>query len=171
MKKIFVLLVAITTVLFQGCEGPMGPQGPQGPEGLEGVIVTSRAFEIEGVGFTADNNYSVVEDYGFEIYPYDVVLVYILWETDNNKAVWRLLPQSVFFDEGTLQYNFDFTDVNVRFFLDGTIDFKSLDTTWRLDQVFRVVVAPADNLGRLDYSDYDATTRMLGLEDKDFQKR
>ncbi|HLW19509.1 MAG TPA: hypothetical protein VKX33_04265 [Cyclobacteriaceae bacterium] len=166
MKKIFLLAFAVGALVFQGCEGPMGPQGPQGPDG--GIIVSS-SFELE-LDFTAANQYEVREDYGFEVLPSDVVLVYILWENDG-KEIWRLLPQSVFFQEGVLQYNFDFTDVDVKLFLDGTINFGTLEPEWTQDQVFRVVIVPADNVGRLDYSNYDAVTKMLGLEDEDFQKR
>lgn len=167
MKKLFVVFI-VTTFILQGCEGPMGPQGPSG---LDGDVIASSAFEIGGVNFTAENDYGIVEAYGFEVLPSDVVLVYILWETDG-KEIWRLLPQSVFFPEGVLQYNFDFTDEDVRIFLDGTLDLQTLDNIWTRGQVFRVVVAPADFVnGRMDYSDYDAVTNMLGLEDKDFQSR
>lgn len=162
-----MLAIAISIVIVQGCEGPMGPQGPQGQDG--GLIVAS-AFELEGVNFNVGNDYSIREDYGFDVLPYDVVLVYILWETDGAE-IWRLLPQSVYLPEGVLQYNFDFTRVDVRIFLEGTVNFSTLENIWTDDQIFRVVVAPADNVGRIDYSDYDAVTRMLGLEDQDFQKR
>lgn len=166
MKKILIWALAIAIVAVQGCEGPMGPQGPQGQDG---GIITSSAFEIE-VDFTNDGNYEITESYGFEVLPYDVTLVYILWETDG-KEIWRLLPQSVFFDDGVLQYNYDFTDVDVRIFLEGNVNLSTLDASWLQDQVFRVVVVPADNVGRLDYSDYEGVTQMLGLEDEDFQKR
>ena len=168
MKKLMMLAIAVCIVIVQGCEGPMGPQGPQGPEG--GLIV-SNAFELGSVNFTAGNNYQVRENFGFEIMPYDVVLVYILWEAENGKDVWRLLPQSAFFEDGILQYNFDYTDQEVRLFLDGEIAFGSLDDSWLSDQVFRIVVVPADNVGRLDYSDYEGVTRMLGIGEEDFQKR
>jgi hypothetical protein len=166
MRKLLMLAVAIGILAVQGCDGPMGPQGPQGQDG---GIITSSAFEIE-VDFTSGDNYEITESYGFEVLPYDVTLVYILWETDG-KEIWRLLPQSVFFDDAVLQYNFDFTDVDVRIFLEGNVDFGTLDASWLQDQVFRVVVVPADNVGRLDYSDYEGVTRMLKLEDSDFQKR
>jgi len=166
MKKIFLLVFAISALVFQGCEGPMGPQGPQGQDG---AVIASSAFELE-LDFNSANEYQIREDYGFEVLPYDVVLVYILWETDG-KEIWRLLPQSVFLPEGVLQYNFDFTDVDVRLFLDGTVNFGSLESIWTQDQVFRVVVAPADNVGRIDYSNYEDVTKMLGLEDGDFQRR
>ena len=168
MKKIMMLAMAICIVFIQGCEGPMGPQGPQGQDG---GLIASSAFELGNVNFTQGNNYQVREDFGFEILPYDVVLVYILWETEEGKDVWRLLPQSAFFQMGELQYNFDYTDENVRIFLDGNIDFATLEDSWLRDQVFRIVVVPADNVGRLDYSDYDGVTKMLGIEEEDFQRR
>lgn len=166
MRKLLMWAMTISILAVQGCEGPMGPQGPQGQDG---GIITSSAFELE-VNFTNDDNYEITESYGFDVFPSDITLVYILWETDG-KDIWRLLPQSVFFDDGVLQYNYDFTDVDVRIFLEGNINLGTLDASWLQNQVFRVVVVPADNVGRLDYSDYEGVTRMLGLKDGDFQKR
>lgn len=168
MKKLMMLALAIGVVFAQGCEGPMGPQGPQGQDG---GFIASSAFELGNVNFTKGNNYQVRENFGFEIMPFDVVLVYILWEAEGGKDVWRLMPQSAFFQDGEFQYNFDYTDEEVRIFLDGEIDFASLDDSWLRDQVFRIVVVPADNVGRLDYSDFNGVIRMLGINEDDFQKR
>ncbi len=104
------------------------------------------------------------------IYPYDVALVYILWETADDQDIWRLLPQSTTFnDESTLTYNFDFTQSDVRFFLDGTTDFNTLETVWIQNQIFRVVVVPADNVSRVDYSDINSVMQTLGIST--FEKR
>ncbi|GAB3651795.1 hypothetical protein GCM10028791_20960 [Echinicola sediminis] len=154
-------------MVFQSCEGPAGPQGPPGQDG--GIFVAD-AFEIE-VDFNASNDYQVVEEYGFDVFPYDVVLTYILWEVDGAE-IWRLVPQQVYFQDGILQYNYDFTDTDVRLFLDGTIDFATLPSEWTQGQVFRVVVVPAENVdARMDYSDYEATMKHFGISEKDFQKR
>ena len=67
----------------------------------------------------------------------------------------RLLSQTEYFDNGVLVYNYDFTQQDVRFFLDGTIDFNTLDDTFTQNQVFRVVVVPADNIDGLDTSNFD----------------
>ncbi len=75
----------------------------------------------------------------------------------------------MFFDEGVLTYNFDFTQTDVRFFLDGTIDFGILDASYTQNQVFRVVVVPADNVGRLDYRDLSIVMDAYGIES--FEKR
>jgi hypothetical protein len=165
MKKVFILLLTAVAVSFSSCEGP---QGPPGVQGLNGGLIVSQAFEIE-IDFNAGNNYEYFEAYGFDVYPTDVTLVYILWETVGGQEVWRLLPQTVEFSDGNLIYNFDFTQVDVRFFLDGTTNFGSLNSSWTQNQVFRVVVIPADNVGRMDYSDLSVVMDAYGIET--FEKR
>jgi hypothetical protein len=162
MKKLLYLFITFTSILISSCEGP------QGPPGRDGGIIVSQAFEIE-IDFNAGNNYEYIEPYGFQVFPTDVTLVYILWEIQNGQEIWRLLPQNVEFIDGTLTYNFDFTQVDVRFFLDGTVDFNFLDPSWTQNQVFRVVVVPADNVGKLSYSDINTVIEAFNI--KSFEKR
>ncbi|MCW5910490.1 MAG: hypothetical protein KIT62_05420 [Cyclobacteriaceae bacterium] len=164
MKKLVFLLVL---ALGAACEGP---EGPAGPPGEDGSIIASKAFEIQ-VDFTEANNYAHLEPYGFNVLSSDVTLVYALWGKENGKDIWRLLPQQVFFEEGLMQYNFDFTDVDVNIFLDATFPLSLLGNEWVTDQVFRVVVVPADLVGRANYADYHATMKNLGIREEDFQKR
>jgi hypothetical protein len=165
MKRI-LSLITVFTLLLTACEGP---QGPPGFDGLDGEIIASSAFEIE-VDFNDANNYEFIEAYGFEVLPSDVTLVYILWETDNGQDIWRLLPQTVYLnDDSTLVYNFDFTQSDVRFFLDGTTDFDALDNVWTQDQVFRVVVVPADNIDGVDVSDINAVLSLSNIQAIDFR--
>ena len=159
MKK-FISRIVIA-FLF-ACEGP---EGPRGIPGQDGGLIVAGAFEI-AIDFTADNNYQYIEPYGFELYPYDMTLVYILWETDNGTDIWRLLPQSTtFIDDTFLIYNYDFTQDDVRFFLDGTTDFSTLDASWTQNQIFRVVVVPADNVDGLDYSNLNAVMQTFDITD------
>ncbi|WP_299390632.1 collagen-like protein [uncultured Gelidibacter sp.] len=167
MKKIATLLfvLAITLTACTGDQGPMGPPGFDGIDGVDGAdggIIVSSAFEID-VNFTADNNYSYTENYGFEVLPSDVTLVYILWETNNGTDIWRMLPQSVYFDDGTLVYNYDFTRTDVRFFLDGTKKFNTLDAEWTQNQTFRVVVVPADNVDGVDISNLNEVMQATNI--------
>jgi len=123
------------------------------------------SFEIE-LDFNAANNYEFIEPYGFEVLPSDVTLVYILWEDNPGTAddIWRLVPQTIIFDTGDdLVYNFDFTQVDVRFFLEGS-DLDGLDSVWTQNQVFRVVVVPAFNTGRVDYSDINTVMELYNIE-------
>ncbi len=132
------------------------------------------AFEIV-LDFTPQNDYSFVEPYGFEVLPSDVTLVYISWEVDNGQDVWRLVPQTVIFEDGNdLVYNYDFTQNDVRFFLEGS-NLDILGPEWTEAQAFRVVVVPAQNVGRggdfesVDYSDLQAV--MEAYDITEFPKR
>jgi hypothetical protein len=159
MKKILSILFGAALLLFS-CEGE---QGPPGFDGLDGGIIVSNAFEIQ-VDFNLANNYEIIEPYGFDVYPFDVTLVYILWETLDGQDIWRLIPQSVEFPDGMLTYNFDFTQNDVRLFLDGTTNFNLLAPEWTDNQVFRVVVVPADNVDGLDISNLNAVMKANHIE-------
>ena len=156
MKKLVSLL---SVLLFMSCVVE------EGIDGRDGGLIVSSAFEIE-VDFNANNNYEIVEPYGFDVFEYDVTLVYILWETDNGQDVWRLLPQSTIFVGGaTLTYNFDFTRTDVKLFLEGTANFDNLSAAWTQDAVFRIVVVPADNVSSL------SNPEMTDFDNSLFQKR
>lgn len=163
MKRI-LSLITVFTLLLTACEGPQGPPGFDGLNGLDGEIIASSAFEIV-LDFTEDNNYEFIEAYGFQVLPTDVTLVYILWATINGQDVWRLMPQTVEFEDGNLVYNYDFTQTDVRFFLDGSTNFSTLDNVFTSNQVFRVVVVPADNVGRLDISNFDLVRQEFNIID------
>lgn len=162
MRHILSLLF-VSALLFTSCEGDQGPPGFDGLDGLDGGLIVSSAFEIE-VDFNQANNYEIIEPYGFDVFPFDVTLVYILWETSDGQDIWRLVPQSVEFLDGTLTYNFDFTQSDVRLFLDGTTDFSLLAPEWTQNQVFRVVVIPAENVDGLDISDINAVMKANNIE-------
>lgn len=152
---------------FQACEGPEGPVGPQGEPG---IVIVGTTYEVE-IDFNTENDFLDIFDFPSKLEESDAVLVYRLSAVDNGRDVWRQLPQTYFFQEGVLMYNFDYTVDDFSIFLDGAIDLNALPTQWRTDQVFRVIVVPSDfPSSRIDYSDYEAVTKMLGIEDDDFQK-
>jgi len=161
MKHLPYLFLVFASIFMMSCEGDPGPQGPQGPVG--GLLISS-AFEIE-IDFNAEDDYSYIEAYGFDVFPSDVTLVYILWDTVNGQDIWRLLPQTVEFDDGTLVYNYDFTQEDVSFFLDGSTDLDNLENVWTQNQVFRVVVVPADNIDGLDVSNLNLVMQANSIND------
>ncbi len=107
-----------------------------------------------------------------EVFESDAVLVYILWEQANNLDVWRLLPQTIVLSGGILQYNFDYTLADVQIFLDGSIDLNTLMPAESQDQIFRIVVLPADFAlyNSLDVRNYNLVMKSLGLDKKVVQK-
>ena len=161
-------LCLVGIVYFQAC---VGPEGPPGLDGLDGVNIVSEVFEVE-LDFTAANNYSEQFKFTPEIINSDVVLAFIEWELDGGNSVWRSLPQTVFFNEGgVLIYNYDFSKVDFRLFLDGAIDPSTIGEEWRINQLFRVIVVPGDYASnRIDFTNYEAVTAMLGLKDEDFKR-
>jgi hypothetical protein len=169
MKKLLAISLSLFGILFfQACEGPVGPPGL---DGLDGVNIVSRVIEVE-VNFTQANNYIEKLMFDQANIESDVVLAFIEWEIDGGNSVWRALPQTVFFNEGgVLIYNYDFSKVDFRLFLDGAIDPATLGDEWRLNQLFRVIVVPGDYASnRIDFTNYEAVTAMLGLKDEDFKR-
>ena len=167
MKPI-LSFISVFALLLIACDGQPGPPGFDGLDGLDGEIIASSAFEIE-VDFNAANNFEFIEPYGFTVLPSDVTLVYILWDTSNGQDIWRLMPQTVTFNDGNLVYNFDFTQEDVRLFLDGTTDFNVLDNVWTQNQVFRVVVIPADNIDGIDVSNINAVLNANNIQSIDYR--
>ncbi|NVJ84884.1 MAG: hypothetical protein HWE15_01165 [Algoriphagus sp.] len=168
MKKLIAIFGFATMVAFQACEGPVGPPGPPGQDGLDGVTIVGEAFEVD-VDFTEANDYRELFEFDPAILESDVVLIYLRWEQDGNTPIWRPLPQTIFFEEGVLMYNYDFTRFDFSVFLDGPIDYSLLASDWTDNQLFRIVIVPADFAGsRIDFSDYEAVTKLLGLEEEDF---
>lgn len=156
-----------TILMIQSC---VGPEGPEGLPGIDAVNIESNIIEVK-MDFTTQNNFSQILKLPKSTLSSDVVMIYILWEKDGNTPIWRAIPQTVFFDEGVLIYNFDFTAVDFTIFLDGPINLASLNEDWRLNQTFRVVVIPGRfTSSRMDLTNYEAVTALLEIKDEDFQK-
>lgn len=181
MKKIFTLLF-MSAFVFTSCSndggvGPQGPPGPPGPPGEDGLI--AKVIDIEG-DFNAGNEYSLSVDFNtndIEVFETDVVLVYLKTGEDGEAGgapveVFRQLPQTYYIDGQVLQYNFDFTFFDVLIFLDGTIDFATLDDSYTQDQVLRVVVVPAEffTTSGVDMSNMKAVLNAFEIESKDIKK-
>ncbi|UZD24670.1 hypothetical protein PBT90_14910 [Algoriphagus halophytocola] len=168
MRKITAVLALVGLFTFQACEGPMGPEGPQGIPGEDGVNILGTTYEVE-IDFTPENNHSDLFQFPAANVESDVILVYRLAGVDDGRDIWTMLPQNFFFQEGVLIYNFDFTLDDFSIFMDGPIDYELLGPDWTDGQIFRVVVVPSDfPAARIDFSDYEATMKMLDIEDADF---
>jgi len=78
----------------------------------------------------------------------DVVLVYRKTNPGNNTPIWEPLPKSYFFNEGTMDYTFNFTttDVQIDLRADFNLSIKednNFRSTFLNGQTFRVVLVPA----------------------------
>ena len=180
MKGLFTILILISiglTSCYLGDE-PRGPRGYDGRDGIDGLNGEEGfVFEYE-FSFTApDYSELLLLPDDFIMFDSDVMLVYFLWEvTEDGIEVWRALPQTLYFDDGELAYNYDFTKFDAKVFLDGTVNLDGLGATWTDNWIARVVVVPAQFGGRIDYSDYEVMRDHFNLSDsklatKDYQRR
>jgi len=152
-------------------EGPIGPVGPQGPAGAPGEI--GYVFEYSDIDFNAPD-FEVLLPFpaDFQVLNTDAVLVYLLWDVIDvdgvDTDVWRLVPQTLLTDLGILQYNYDYTVLDTRLFLDAEFDLLNLDDLDTQDWIARVVVLPASFLegGRMEKSPtYEEVATQLKLPD------
>jgi hypothetical protein len=169
-NTIYILIIAVFAIF--GCEGPVGPAGYDGLDGQDGLDgEEGYTFDYENVDFTDANGYTVSLPFpdNFQMLESDVVLVYLKWDDvdidGNSYEVWRALPQTILFNNGFLQYNYDFTMLDVELMLDfeeGMI-LEPIDTDgW----VARVVVVPALFGARtnIDYTNYEEVAEHFNLK-------
>nr|WP_298997816.1 collagen-like protein [uncultured Allomuricauda sp.] len=185
MKKINTIFSAFLLLFIVACEGPEGPPGfdgapgPPGEPGIQGQVI-----EVDGVnfGFDPDNNlfsaliaFSDVTD--FEIFESDAVLVYrfdgtIDLDDGSTADAWTQIPQSLFLPEGTIQYVFAHTFVDVELFIDGNFDLSGISTDFTDNQSFRIVILPSEfaDSSRMDTSNLSAVMSAVGVSESEVQK-
>lgn len=170
MKRILLPFLLVTVSFFHACVGPMGPPGlpgPQGPQGQPGVNIVGEVFEVTA-NFTAQNNYQEVFSFTPPIFNSDVVMAYLEWEVQGGNTIWRALPQTVFHQEGTFIYNFDFTRADFSLFLDSNFEPGLLENFWTRNQKFRIIIIPGEFANaRLDLNDYEGVMKLIGATEDD----
>lgn len=132
----------------------------------------SEVFEYTNVNFQP-NNFSVILTYPHPIYTSDMVLVYRLSGIFQGEDIWKLQPETFFFDDGTLdfEYNFDFTRYDVNLYMNG-FDLQSVSNQYRLNQVFRVVIVPGyfGKNNTLKNKEYKSVVKALNIEESKIKK-
>jgi len=126
----------------------------------------SQVFEVTAHIDKIEDRYtnSATWDFKPSIYDSDNVLVY-RWEGN----AWRILPVSYALNsEGDqIYYDYDFTRYDVKVYASTNFDFDLLSnveySTFIRNQTLRIVVIPG-GFAKTDYSDYNATIKMFGLE-------
>ena len=167
MKKLTLLIVTLGVLLVSCEEGPVGPAGRDGFDGLDGLDgEESFAFEYN-LDFTAPDFSAFLElPSTFNMLESDVMLAFLLWEvTEDGTEVWRALPQTLYFQDGILEYNYDFTRFDATIFLDGTVNLDELSSDLTDNWVARLVVVPGQFGARttLDYTDYNQVKEFYDL--------
>lgn len=173
MKTIYLLLgLFIFIGACRGPEGLPGPRGPKGDKGDQGIDAElPYVFEIE-FDFTPANGHSILFEFptDFDTYDSDMTLAYLLWGHDDyGDPIWRLLPQTTIMEFGWLQYNYDFTQYDVRLYMDADFSLTLVGPDYTHDHVARIVIIPAlyaaNTRVSIDFSDYNAVKETYGLPD------
>ena len=141
MKKIFSLLSLATLLLLSSCYIEN--------DNIQ-VASLSQVFETT-VDFTNSNDYSQLVNIplDIEVYESDVVLVYWLEDvisdgTGGTFDVWTPLPQTIYTTQGSFQYSYNHTFIDVFLFLQGDINLDSLSSNLTNNQTFRIAIVGAE---------------------------
>ena len=100
-----------------------------------------------------------------------MVLVYRLAGTVNGRDLWEFLPETYYFADGTrdFSYNFNFTNSFVDIYLNGN-DLISVPSGNRLNQIFRIVVVPANLINAVDKNNYQSVMDTLKINEIHIKK-
>ena len=141
MKKILLLLSLSSLLLLSSCY--IENDNTQ-------VASLSQVFETT-VDFTNSNDYSQLVNItiDIEVYESDVILVYWLEDvisdgTGGTFDVWTPLPQTIYTTQGSFQYSFNHTFIDVFLFLQGDINLDSLSSNLTNNQTFRIAIVGAE---------------------------
>lgn len=163
MKKLTLILAFIGMITLSSCSKD------------EDFDTISSVIEYTGVNFNAAGNYGVFLNYP-QTSTSNMVLVYRLsGSTTQGADIWKLLPESYFFPDGTLdfKYNFDFTTTEVNVFLDGN-DLGTINNSFLSNQIFRVVIIPANLVNKSaateDFSNYNEVIQKYNIDGNNIKK-
>ena len=163
MKKITLLFVFIGMITLQSCTVNSVQPTPVDNDTYSEVWEVTRSF-------TTSNNFSTLVTFPHTIYSSDMVLVYRLSGIASGADVWKQLPETYFFNDGTLdfRYDFDFTKYDASIYMDG-YDLAGVSAAYRTNQVLRIVVVPGyfgkTAKSEIDFKDYNAVIKAFNIDE------
>jgi hypothetical protein len=163
MKKIITLLAVVGMLSLQSCTTTTDSNYVDND-------TIAEVFEVT-TSFNSTNNYSKIVALNPPIYTSDVVLVYRLAGVYQGQDVWKLLPETHYFSDGTMDfgYDFDFTINDVNIFMVGN-DLLSVTDQYRLNQVLRIVIVPGSFATSINKNNYESVISVLNINESQIQK-
>ncbi|MBF4484000.1 hypothetical protein [Flavobacterium sp. CSZ] len=169
MKKILTLFAVVGLIVFSSCEGDQGPPGYDGIDGEIGTVYENIAPNYYNF---VGPDYSVRFTFPKPIFDSDVVLVYRFDGVDSgNRPVWQALPETYYLNDGTRDFSlkYVFTPSYVNIYLDGN-NRATVPAAYRVNQIFRIVVVPADFVNSVNKSNYLDVMKTLKLNESDIKR-
>lgn len=168
MRKITLLLAFIGMIGLQSCTVNEVVED----DNIDYDTI-SEVFEVTR-SFSSSNDYSSLVTFPHSIYSSDMVLVYRLDNVVNGADVWKLLPQTYYFNDGTLdfRYDFNFTMYDAEIYMDG-FDLAGISSSYRSNQVFRIVIIPAyfgKGASTIKYDNYDEVIKKYNIDESKIVK-
>lgn len=162
MKRIITLLAVVGMFSLQGCTTT--------DTNYVDNDTISEVFEVT-TSFNSTNDFSKLVVLNPAIYTSDVVLVYRLTEIYQGQNVWKLLPETHYFSDGTMDfgYDFDFTKNDVNIYMVGN-DLQTVPDQYRLNQVLRIVIVPGKFSATINKNNYPAVMAALNINESQIQK-
>lgn len=163
MKKIITFLAIAGLFTLQSCT--VNDDNPY----VDNDTI-SEVFEVSA-SFNSTNNYSRIVPLNPPIFTSDVVLVYRLSGSTAQGDVWKLLPETHYFSDGTLDfsYDYDYTTTDVSVFMVGS-DLQDVTAEFRLNQVLRIVIVPAGFATSINKSSYESVISALKINESQIKK-
>lgn len=153
LVKFFFLMMVFALVSCSE-RGPIGPEGPRGPQGPSGPEILPIAFEFNAT-LNAATGFEHFQDIPtqIDVIDSDIVLVFVLEDfiPEDDLEVWRKLPVIEFNNRGTLLFDYDFTLIDIRLFLDANYNLGGSDGFQ--DVLIRAVHVPVDFLAKARSND------------------
>ncbi len=156
MKKILLLFTLTGLLTLTGCNND------------DDVVVantSNETFEVGPINFTAAGEFTSFYPLEPRIGNSDVILIYRLTGVDSstNEDIWEPVPASYSLEQGTINYNTDFSVSSIAFYLDANFD-VTLAPQYSLNQYFKVVILKGfDNSARIDFSDYNKVVKQFNV--------
>jgi len=169
MKKILSLFAIVGLMAFSSCSN--------NDDDDVDYDTISYVFDVSNVTFDLDGNTAPI-DFDSTIYSGDVVLMYRLNGVVNGRKVWSPIPQSYYYDNGSLHftYKFNFTQDDIDLYLEG-FELNTVPNSLAVNQTFRVVIVPGDDgsntqksANQPDYSDYYEVIKKYNINDSNVKK-
>jgi hypothetical protein len=169
MKKIFPLaIIGLLTLTAVSCT-----RTNDNVVQVQDNDTYSTAYDLNNVSFTKDSsgNYTIARNFNNPLVESDVVLIFRKSGTINGgSAIWQSIPRTLYLTQGDLDYDYDFSNVDILIKAGGTFD-PGLAPTYINNQTFRVVVVPAKT-GKntsIDLTNYESVAKFYNIKEENIK--